>query len=39
VEIWAEEKGKDTIPPQKIKYYTIYSEGKKTDTQIQTPTK
>jgi hypothetical protein len=39
VEIWEEEKGKETIPPTKIKYCRIYSEMKKMDIQTETPTK
>jgi hypothetical protein len=39
VEIWEEEKRKETITPQKIKYCRVFSEMKKTDTQTQTPTK
>jgi hypothetical protein len=33
------QKGMETILSQKINYYRIQREMKKTDTQIQTPTK
>jgi hypothetical protein len=39
VEIWEEEKGVENILPPNINKYRIQRELKKTDTQIQTPTK
>jgi hypothetical protein len=39
VEIQEEEKGKETIASQKIKYCMIYIKMKKTDTKSQTPIK
>jgi hypothetical protein len=39
VEIQEEEKGKEMISPSKVKYYKIWSEMKRTDTQTQTLTK
>jgi hypothetical protein len=39
VEIREDEKGMETILPTKINSYRIQREMKKTDTQMQTPTK
>jgi hypothetical protein len=39
VQQWEDEKGMEIILPPKINKYKIQREMKKTDTQLQTPTK